>query len=548
MRKTIKALLILGSVGAMCAGLAACSHETKIDEYFKNGNIIKVTYDGSGGEILSSNQVTIVDMFNPDKYEADSDGYIRIKLRDPSTRPGKIGNIKVSRTGYSLVGWYQKREVVKDGEGNVIDDAGNKLTKDELTETYYRIKLNSDGKEIKEEAVPAYTFSDPWDFSKNRVEFKVGSDKLDMSLYAAWIPLYSFDYYYEVKNEETKQYEWTKFATTRFDYLAAKELDRSDSTKITDSVFIPKWSTDTGKMEHKYSNVYTFPSVDKMTFKAAYTNEACTDEITLTSPFRHQGSLDDATAAAIDPVQNIYVKFDEGSRYRVSTAKQFAEIADPDGYYTILTDELDFNCSVDYETGGLLSFPAGSYRWPISLTTSTFTGKIEREGGGAVTFKNVGAQYSSANAEKGGLFGEIGEKAVIKNVAFENVVFDYQSATSRRGANLGMFAGNIDEKATVQNVTIGGQLRLWEISVSGGAFNFNLLANGNRAGVSETRIKVIVCGSKRTETQFYFSSIEPENGVTKVDANGKITFEAPASNNRLKEKQYYTVYGGDENE
>ena len=549
MRKTLKALLIVGSLGALCAGLAACAKDTMIDEYYKQGNTIKVTYDGSGGEILGSNQVSIIDMFNPDKYTPESDGYIRIKLRDPSTRPGKIEGttINVSRDGYSLVGWYQARELVKNEDGKVLDDAGNELTMDKVTGTYYRVRLNSDGKEVHEDAVPAYTFSKPWNFETDRVEYKEG-EYTPLTLYAAWVPRYSFEYYYESENKETKQTEWTKFATTTFDYLEAQGIDRSDSTKITDTVFIPDWSTATGKMEHKYSNVYTFPSLDKKTFKAAYRDMDCTQQITLTAPYRHKGSIDKTTAAAIDPVEKIYVKFDEGSRYRVSTAKQFADIADPDGYYTILEDELDFNCSVDYTQGGNLTFSTDNVRWPIVLTTSIFTGKIEGEGGKAVTFKNVGAQYNNANAEKGGLFGEIGETAVIKNIAFENVIFDFKSATSRRGANLGMFAGNIDEKATVQNVTIGGQLRLWEISVSGGAFNFNLTANGAAAGVTKTNIQLIVCGSPYTGGKFYFSSIEPENGKTQVDEKGNIKFEAPSSSNRLKEKQYYTVYGGDENE
>ena len=43
MRKKIGTLLIVGSLGALCAGLCACKTETKIDEYYKQGNVITVT-------------------------------------------------------------------------------------------------------------------------------------------------------------------------------------------------------------------------------------------------------------------------------------------------------------------------------------------------------------------------------------------------------------------------------------------------------------------------------------------------------------------------
>ena len=546
MTKTIKALLIAGSLGAMCAGLAACSNDTKLDEHFKNGNIISVTYDGSGGNILGKSNVSIVDMFNPDKYTPDSEGYVHIKLRNPSdpARPNPgVDHINVERYGYSLVGWYKTREVVKDGD-DVYDDKGNKLV--ERDGSYYKVTVNADGKEIEEEAVPQYSFADPWDFATDTVDFKIGDEKLDMTLYAAWVPLFSFDYYYKVKNE------WTKFGTTTFDYFTAQTIDDSDKAKVTDSVFIPEWSLETGRMEHKFSTAYTFPGLEKMTFKAAYSDENCQNAITRANPYKHAGSIDYATASAINPVQKVYVEFDEGSRYRISTAEQFSAIGDPDGYYTILSDELDFNCKLDEESGEL-TFTKESFRWPIPLTTSTFTGKIEGEGGKAVTFKNVGAQLgtrsNSVDTQLGGLFGEIGEKAVIKNVTFENAIFDIQNVRSTKGASFGMLSGNIDKEATVENVKIGGEMRLWNMSISG-ALNFNVLTNGNKAGVTKTKIVVKVCGEKRlgvaeTEVNKYLYYID--HAATTVDEDEKITIVTVKGNDkRYQEKQYYIVYGGDD--
>ena len=559
MRKTLKALLIVGSLGALCAGLAACSNQTKIDEYFKEGNVIMVTYDGSGGEILSSNQVSIVDMFNPDKYTADEDGYIHIKLRDPTTRPSTVGDISVLRRGYSLVGWYQKRETVE-VDGSVVDDDGNKLI--ERNGQYYKVTVAPDGTKREDEAVPAYTYSDPWDFATDTVDFKKGDEKLEMTLYAGWMPFLSFEYYYQ----ETGKSEWTKFKTTTFDYLISQKenaKEDSDPTKVVyDSVFVPEWSTETGRMEHKYSNVYTFPSIEKMTFNAAYTDEACLNQITREHPYKHTGSLNYATAAAIDPVQKVYVKFDKGSRYRISNAQQFSDIGDPDGIYTILADELDFNCKLDED--GELTFTStnGNIRWPISLMLEKFTGSIEGENGKKVTFKNIGAQYDNS-AQVGGLFGTIANSAVIKNVSFENVIFDIKSATSRRGAYFGMFAGNIEEKATLEHITVSGQMRLWSMSISPkDDFHFNLIANKEQTGengqvtvrgvtsadgVNRGKVKLIVCGSLYTKDKFYFSDIDPDQ-VTVDKESGNISLGNPPTSAQQREKseQFYTKFEGDE--
>ena len=551
MRKTIKALLIAGSLGAMCAGLAACSDKTLIDEYFDNGNVITVTYDGSGGNILGSSKVTIVDMFNPEKFTADSDGYVHIKLRSPTDpeRPHTgSDDIKVLRSGYSLVGWYKTREVVKVGD-DVFDDKGNKLV--ERDGDYFKISLDNEGNEVAEPAIPQYTFADPWDFTTDTVDFKIGDEKLEMTLYAAWVPRFSFDYYYKV---EGKEGDWKQFATTTFDYPAAVENEKAgkDSKELTDRVFIPDWSSKSGKMEHYYSDAYTFPSVttgEKLTFKAAYSDKACTDVITREKPLKHGGSIDYATAKEQNDRQSVYVIFEPGSYYRVSTAQQFSDIADPEGYYTILSDELDFNCVVDYNNGGELSFAAGDgIRWPFAY--ATFKGKIEGENGKAVTFKNVGVQYSSSSAKRGGLFGEIDKNAVIKNVSFENVTFDVKKASGREEAYFGMFAGFVNEAATVQNVKVGGEIRLWSVEISKELLHFNLITNtekGATLDVASTNIKVIVCGEKRlgvseNEEKQYIFSISPDSVLVK---DGFIECSTAGANVRYQEEQYIIKYGGE---
>lgn len=504
MRKKIGTLLIIGSLGALCAGLAACSNDSEVDKYFKNGNVISVTYDASGGSIAGGTNVKLMDMFNPDKFTADENGIVKFKLRDPTdpARPKpSVDNIKVTNGENSLVGWYRTRETVSGGEG---ED-------------------------------PVYTYADPWNFETDYVEFdKNKQDKLEFTLYAAWIPQYTFEYYYK----KTADGEWQKFGTTGFDYLTATEEEKT--------LYIPAWSNSSGKMEHAHSgSSFTFPSVPDMTFKAAYSEESCTTPIT---SLLHSGSLDRATANATNTVQKIYVEFEVGNRYRISTAKQFADIADLSGQYTILND-LDF---------------AGQ-NWPIAFLTSEFKGTIKGENGAAVTFKNVEAQYNvNSGATYGGLFGRVGKDAEITNVTFENATLSYKKADNLRGGgSFGLFAGEIADGAKVESVSIGGELQLWRMRILGeDGLKFNLTANmadeDKKSPVTNTGIVIKICGEKVTFGSYkdkYEFDIDPDNGMTTVDADGNITITLLEDSNqddkrakRMKEKQEFIVYGGNENE
>lgn len=544
MKKTIKALLIMGSLGALCAGLAACSKATKVDEYFKAGNVISVTYDGSGGVISTGTNVSILDMFNPNKYTADEEGWVHIKLRDPCARKNAVGEtIKIERIGYSLVGWYKTRNFVMEGK-DVLDEEGNHLV--EREGLYYKVILDEDGEplldkdgnKVEEEAIPAYTFADPWDFKKDTVDFKMGEERLDMTLYAAWVPEYKFEYYWQ----ETENSEWKRYGTSSFDYIKSLSTDRNDPLNILDSVFIPQWSTGaegTGKMEHTYG-AFTFPSLDKMTFKAAYSDEGCQHEITRENPLQHAGSLDYDTAKPINPVQKVYVKFDKGSYYRISTAKQFVDIHDPDGYYTVYEDELDF----------------AELSWPDALMGTTFKGRILSDSGNALTFKNVNANYQHSDGDLalGGLFGGIGEEAEIGNIAFENVVFDLKEITTSSDYSFGMLAGNIEKGATLGSITVGGELRIWKVSAFGST-KFNLITNFEEGVTAETKNKISnagtllkVCGEEQNDGTYAYSYVNPD--TTTLDAEGNIILGEPSLDfdEQYKDQQFYIINGGDNND
>lgn len=537
MRKKIGTLLIVGSLGALCAGLAACSDGNKVDQFFEDGYVIKVTYDASGGDIAGGKNVTLVDMINPDHWKADANGNVHIRLKDPNATDRPTDDIKVTNGDNTLIGWYQTRNVVT-VDGKAVDKDGNQL-------------VEQDGKYYKQsgstlaEATPAYTYADPWDFAKSTIDYNKNDGKYDLTLYAAWTEKFEFQYFYkEVKADGTDtDMEWTAYGSTKFEY--------SPNTEQT--LYVPRWSEDsddkedTGRMVYRNKG-FSFPSLADMTFDSAYYMDDNEELVKIDDSFKHQGYIEMETAKAVTPSHNIYVKFKKGNYYRISTPKQFANIADAKGHYTITADELDFDYSL---VDNVLTKGKNGVDWPRAIMSSKFTGSIEGENGKAVTVKNVGARYAlSSGAEYGGLFGRIEEGAVLKNITFENAIVDFALATYSREGNFGAFAGDIDNKATVENVSIDGHLRLGQIKMS--SVNLNLIADGNTAGVTGN-IALTVYGTKvLNKFEFY---VNPDTAKLNEDGSIKVDLisEYAADNLRQRDNQYYQINqqienGGEGNE
>ena len=184
-------------------------------------------------------------------------------------------------------------------------------------------------------------------------------------------------------------------------------------------------------------------------------------------------------------MQNIYVDFLEGTRYRIETAEQLAAHGDADGWYEILAD-LDFGADTD-----------SPVTWPAALSSNVFTGRFYSSEGNAFTVSNVLVTHSSRTALQGGMFGAVGAGAVIENVSFENVTFDIAYAGERlRDTQFGLFAGNIEEEAQISGVTLsGGEMRIGAIT-PGTGYTINLLANGNKDGITvEDVISLTIYGT-----------------------------------------------------
>ena len=132
---------------------------------------------------------------------------------------------------------------------------------------------------------------------------------------------------------------------------------------------------------------------------------------------------------------------------------------DLEGNFVIM-DDIDFLKASDPAQGIYLY-----HSWLSSVVTGDFNGKIvgvTKENGESVKIKNIQfTQASTGSPNYNGLFGKLGENAVIKNVGFENIVMTIDSgAPMATTMYYGLLAGRIDDNATLENVTLSGTIKI----------------------------------------------------------------------------------------
>ena len=543
--KLIKIISLL-CLSAICFGLVACSDKETPDSWTERGYYVSVLYDPNGGKFIDSDNLSIMDLFRPADYEKDSEGSVHIKLTDPTSKKRPTSSTSTSITlkkdEYFFVGWYKERIIKTDGDGSPVDENGVKLinvgdsyhylatggviekdvtikdkdNNETVVKKYYdengngrEVDKNADGVwYVKSSVTPACTYNDLWDFENDTFDYKDSDGVVSLTLYAGWVKNFEFVYYYSVDDGAT----WTNYnKNTSFDYIAANpEGTESD----LDTIYLPRWDNGKQTYRHLYMNKtsYQFPKINNTTFLGAYTDSQCTNEIA--DKLEHIGTLDTEHAVANDRVMNVYVKLDDsGEQFRISNAQQFVDYADLNGIYVIESDVLDFS--------GLES----DISWPTLYTADEFNGKIYGADNKNVTFKNINCEYADTYAYYGGLFGRLGDKAVIKNVNFENAVFDILQNMSmvREEVYYGLFAGDISDKATINGVTVSGTFRIGRIGnpeLFGGEGYYNVLANGKTDGITKGNISLIVYGEQSFNGYDYM--FNPEN--VKIDSEGNITF------------------------
>lgn len=480
MKKLFISILSAICLITLCAGLTACAgKDSLLDEYVKKGYVVTVKYDASGGGFIGVNGSYFVDMFNPSKYAKEADGSVKIKLYDPVDPKRNIpSNGEMVKDGrFFNVGWYQKREVAKDELGNFLGEDGKKIYYEEVSGLFYTDDT------CEEQVIPAYTFSDPWDFENDRITAYDNGELQEFTLYAAWVPYFTFTYYVEETDEDGNT-TWKPYGTqTSFDYLSNKEKN-SD----LDVCYLPDWS-DTmqingetvkcGYVEYSHSYLFAsgnfdFPKYnDSMQFVAAYEDEGKTKKIE--GQINHGGSIDYATATAINPDKKIYVEFKKGVEYKVNTAELLSQKGDEDGIYEIMCD-LDFSASAN---GGK------QLEWPSALEFGTFTGTFN---GNGHKISGVTAKHNTVDKENGGLFGRVAATAVIKDVTFENTTFDLISSGKHTEGYYGAFSGYIEKGATVTNVKMEKvTYKIFGDFSYKTSFDLSLIAGGNSEAVIENK-------------------------------------------------------------
>lgn len=389
----LKPILCLGIILLSILTVTACSGEkTPYDEYNKEGYNVSVKYDANGG-FFTTNTEVIVDSYKFSDLKTGANGTKEIALISPDDAVrGSTNAFSVSRSGYFLAGWYQKREPLRDAQGNLLDADGN--------------LASESGKD------PAYTYSGRWDFVKDRLGLDANgtytAENPVLTLYAAWVPEFSFDFYSKKTGEKIGSYIINPLYET--------ELN------------VPRWNEETGKLD-----MYHFPKVTEKTFSGVYLSRESDQPIT-DAVISHPGIFDRETATARDTVMNLYVDLMDGDWYHIYSAGQFVKNASVSGNY-ILFEDLDFSDAV----------------WPTVLMYGNFTGTIQ---GNGHTIRNAAVTQDNSSRVYAGLFGQIGENACIENVTFENVTVTLERGTLKPGARFGLLAGTLASSKNLKDVRI----------------------------------------------------------------------------------------------
>ena len=482
--------------------LTGCSDNNKFNLRKKEGYKISVRYESNGGTYLDREGITVVDMFNPDDYNKDSNGVTHIKLLEPTNpnRPsGGSEGIYITRTNYFLVGWY-KNKTVRMINNKPVNENGEALI--EKDGKYYLESNPDTPSEV------AYDYSGYWDFNNDTIDYTSDMGEYELTLYAKWSLYFEFQYYYQDGSE------WKYLGNTVFDYKTTNQEGSITSDK--DTIWLPTWQDGSMNYTHKYQNnsTYSFPKVEGYTFKKAYLDKELTEEIN--GSYEHTGSINFETGEAINPIVNVYITLDEGEYYYISEASQLASNANLNGIYVIEND-LDFT-DVD---------------WPTMFSLGTFNGKIYSKDDNVYKLSNISVTHSSDSAKIGGVFGKIYDKAKISNVEFENVTLDLAYVGRRnRNTSFGLIAGLIDDKTSIENVKLSGTIKIGAITL-GDDYSINLVANGdNNDNINVTStIHVVIYGTLQIDVYNY--TVDPEN-VT-IDPSGYITLVSVTGNKRAEE-------------
>ncbi len=381
MRNKLKLILLPCLLFVVALLATSCSDSSPFEDYDKAGYTVSVKYDANGG-VFTTNTTTIIDTYNLGSYTANSEGMKELTLFAPDAAERGNQAYTATKKDHYLVGWYAKRTETTDAEGK-----------------------------------PAYTYSDPWDFHTDKLFLDANktysSKDVVKTLYAAWIPTFTYDYeFYVFDDAGVPQH----VGTTGINPLA--------NTTIT----LPCDNEETGRVMSPNS----FPVIEGKTYDKIYLDADKTTELTAAT-LTHPGKLNKETVTVENRVMKIYCTVTDGVYYNITRPEQLTKNPNLNAVYT-LENDLDFT---------------GKY-WPALFTSNTFHGKVI---GNGHTIRNITiTQNNNANMTFG-LFGKLSESAEIRDVTFDNITVNIKQYPKTQGATFGILAGEVSG-ATLSHVVL----------------------------------------------------------------------------------------------
>ena len=432
MKKKISIIVGMLLLLASCMVLAACSQwEAPYASLAKNeGYTVKVYFDSNGGKFAGTEGLKVVDVYSPDMGSDAEGGKKAITLIAPDDERKDSRAMDVSREGYFLAGWYTERSLRVDENGNALDAWG------QLTS----VSGNEQG----------YTYSGHWNFASDKLvvdpDKTYAEDEYALTLYAAWVPYFEYEIYAENNGEFEK-----------LDALSVQTLDFKS----------PSWEGETAVQ----ISMNSMPKRTGYTLIGAYTDKEMKNEMSGT--YDYKTLVDYEKGIAYQSIIPIYTVWEEGNRYNIYTAKQLMDNVDINGTYDIKAD-LDFS-NITY--------------WPLAFSKGNFQGKII--GNGHKLSNITAAQADSDSSIYCGLFGKLSEKAELLDVTFENVNFTIKGSL-KPDFQYGLLAGSIEDAATIEGVSISGNLIISSDWYSHKDYEIGLLcATGNNHGIDTSAINCI---------------------------------------------------------
>ena len=428
MKRLLKHLVWVAAILVAVTCITACSKwGTPYESMDKDGFNVSVRFDSNGGMFAGANDVCVVDVFNLETITTNSEGTKEITLISPDDKDRGKHAFEISKNGCFLAGWYTERTPILDANG---------------------VHLNYYGQPASDtEQDHAYTYSGKWDFDTDKVVLDPNGDYTSsqnvLTLYAAWVPYYNFEFYAQGADGE---FELVK---------------TQNGLELT----VPTWNTETGKLDSG-----KFPTLDGKTFEGAYYDAAMTQAIsgTITGSVNYETG----TSNNLEPIK-IYTTWREGTWFKIYNAKQFVANSRLDGCYELMAD-LDFT--------GL--------NWSAALSKGEFKGQIL---GGGHKMSNITVLQGDTRQKVGGIFGKLANEAVLSNVTFENATYSIERGSIDPNAEFGLLAGNIAADATLTNLTISGKIQIGSrVNADTNPANIGLLcSSGTFGGIDSSNIACV---------------------------------------------------------